>query len=216
MSKLNQANAKLNTLNQGDKITICGMGEFGFPYVIQAKFERAEVKPWAQYDTTISFVFTPKGKRNARGLRIYDNTRITIYKDWIDLKDNGFTESKNEENGVTISASRYSSFDHRYINDIKKQTNIEPFVNIDPDEEAKTQFIYKICNDDGSMEKYYDIDSMAKNHEITGYLESMSVRKELREQPILKGVSSPMWDGIENDCGVIRYEGCKINEMLSY
>ncbi|HEY5588859.1 MAG TPA: hypothetical protein VIK86_07890 [Candidatus Paceibacterota bacterium] len=214
-SRLQRAAEAINILQDGDKITITGISEFGFPYVRQAKFTSMITSSYAQYDFSIVIYFVSKGKRSKSGTRILPNTEMAIYKGWIDLEDNSYT-APVEKNGMIMRESRYSCFDKRYFKDVIAQTEIKPIVLIDPDDDAVKKIVYKVVKELGKNEIYNSLEELQQNYEIMGYSTSQSVRKEMEESPKLKGLLGAMWDGLTADGkGILRYETQAIYNMMS-
>ena len=82
------------------------------------------LKQYAQYDRAPFFSYVPKGKRNATGTVKGFQPYIVILKgnghpEPADMLDKGTPDS----NGVTVSKSRYMSFDERYKTDFDAVLN---------------------------------------------------------------------------------------------
>ena len=78
-------------------------------------------------------------------------------------------------------------------------------------------YIYKFvgCNTNVGlgMNIYTSIDRIP--YEITGYNNNLGNRMELIGQPKFKGFLGPMYDGLQDDNPVIRYESHKAYQILS-
>lgn len=126
-SSLSEITEKLNSL-VGEKVTIFKNSEFGFPQLIHCKLFTVKLKPCAQYTETIEILFIPKGKRNVRGIRIYNYTDFLVYLNHIQLNDSAFIE--------TIEGSDYIlkksdlAFSSNYFNRAIESTTEEPIIKV--------------------------------------------------------------------------------------
>lgn len=105
-------------LQHDKRYTIVLIGDFGFPCSIPFTFDYAKCDTYAQYNDVVRAVFTPAKKRKQRCLTLY-NRDFLIYDGWRELPDELVFEVNHLGNGIVTKGSKYSSFDDRYMVDIK-------------------------------------------------------------------------------------------------
>jgi hypothetical protein len=110
------------------KITVYVTGEFmGNVQKYEGYLIDQGKMKYAQYDNAPFVSFTPKGKKN--GVRIVKgyNPYILILKGWNHPEPQSmYGEPSTRENGVTVRASRYQSFDEGYKRDFNNM--IDPYI----------------------------------------------------------------------------------------
>jgi hypothetical protein len=119
-----------DTLNQHEKVTIIKFSEFGFPVIRNTVINKAEVKPYAQYNESLQLVHRPKRKRTSYRMTILPYEDVIIYKGWLDLDLEKLTYNIEEGKDVTVKQSKYCSFDNKFLNDVMKNIKAEPIVKI--------------------------------------------------------------------------------------
>jgi hypothetical protein len=119
-----------DTLNQQEKVTIIKFSEFGFPVIRNTVINKAEVKPYAQYNESLQLVHRPKRKRTSYRMTILPYEDVIIYKGWLDLDLEKLTYNIEEGKDVTVKQSKYCSFDNKFLNDVMKNIKAEPIVKI--------------------------------------------------------------------------------------
>ena len=77
----------------------------------------------------------------------------------------------------------------------------------------QNKFVYEISVK--AYNRMYHYDELIKNYEVSGTFNSKYCRPELNDQPILKGLLGPMYNGKLGDKTIIRYEDQYINDRMS-
>lgn len=127
-SKYSKAVEALNAL-QGEKITILKFSDYGFPIVIHTTLKEASNVKYAQYNESLYIIHKPKRKRNFFSNRIMGSESITVYKGWINIDNKaGYTVERSPD--VTVTKSKYGSFDKQFLEDSKQSTNETPVIEI--------------------------------------------------------------------------------------
>jgi hypothetical protein len=116
---------KLNSY-AGQKITMFYFNDFGFPVLVRAKLISAEDKPYAQYNSSVYLVFTPKGKSKAFSKRFLKHNEFAFFEGWQDIELDKDIVTKKED--YTIKESKYPCFDIRYYVDMLEQFKNVPCI----------------------------------------------------------------------------------------
>jgi hypothetical protein len=114
----------LKSLKHGQKYTLVGMSEFGFPYDVKITLEDVIFKPYAQYKEAAQLVFKQKGKRKLSALTIYGCKEILMWDGWIDVKTDVFVGEKNG------SKESLLSFDSGYLDIAIASVKEKPVISI--------------------------------------------------------------------------------------
>lgn len=117
-------------IKAGEPITIIRLSDIGGVITVNGKFDLYMRTNFAQYKNIVKLLYTPKGERKMRG--IYLNNPTLIYRGWIDLPKELFWETRQEENGITISQTKYLSFDREQFDvamEYLSGKGMEPVVN---------------------------------------------------------------------------------------
>ncbi|MCP1185069.1 hypothetical protein [Paenibacillus sp. 1781tsa1] len=129
----------LNKLEEGRKVSIVKFTEFGFPQLIHTVVQSVKVDRYAQYDNALYITHKPKRKRSNWVEIILPYQEVTVYEGWIDFDIDAISLTTITSNQhVTVKQSRYSSFDPRYMADIKSSLSISPLITINEKKEEIT------------------------------------------------------------------------------
>ena len=120
-----------NNLEDGQKITLVGFGEFGFLGVTQTTFKDVFTKPRYQncpvkYNDVV-IRHQPKRKRTMFDKRMNCDSPVIIFNGWVDIdKDKIMYNQLNEFTRET----KYTCFDKRYFTDVENSLNVKPIIKI--------------------------------------------------------------------------------------
>ncbi len=108
---------QLTYLKVGQKYTVVGMGDFGFPYQFQMVLEEVRVEPYAQYPVSFLVIFKPRGKRLSRQLRFYGTNPLIVWEGWVAANTDmyPFKSTKDYDSGPVTMRTGYPCFDSRYM-----------------------------------------------------------------------------------------------------
>lgn len=67
----------------GKKITVVMLNDFGCPCVMQMKIHGVKLTSYAQYSNAFEIGCTPKNKRNKYGLTLHEGKNFAIFADWV-------------------------------------------------------------------------------------------------------------------------------------
>jgi hypothetical protein len=76
----------------GNKYTLWGYSEFGFPFQLHFKLVEVVVEPYAQYDASLLIWYRKFRQRSDRGLRRLDHEKFLIFEDWVQVDCEMYTE----------------------------------------------------------------------------------------------------------------------------
>lgn len=204
-------------IQTGEKYTLFGFNDFGFPQTTHTVIEKISIEKYAQYDNALFIVHRPKRKRTSyRKVVLPDNT-LYIYKGWIDVESEMYGKAEHRENGTIIRTSQFSSFDKGYINKGINSVSNKPIAILDRDYHTTindSDYIFQVVYSD-TVKYYMSVDELTLYHEMTGNNDRKSLRIELQGQPLLKGLMGAMWGGYKEGKAVIRYESKEMYELLS-
>ena len=127
---LNEGFLALTRLEKGERYTLITLSGFGVG-VCSSLFTLQDVKvsEYAQYSESVQLIFKLKGARTLKAMRFHGSKSFAIWKGWHDIKTDAFSSPEvTESNGtqITVSRSRYSSFDERYLTDAIASISIAP------------------------------------------------------------------------------------------
>lgn len=116
-------NTVVQTLQAGQKITLCFMGEFGGISTIQTEYIKSENSSHylnAPEDKDgVKIHHKPKRKRQAYTTNISYITPVVVYDGWIDVDTDSIVyETVSNDGGMTIKTSRYAMHDSRLFTDL--------------------------------------------------------------------------------------------------
>ena len=118
----------LTTLEKGQKYTVLVSSALGIGVVaIQFTLEDIKVSTYAQYPESVQLVFKAKGKRKFQGMRFHGRESCVIWQGWVEVDTNALTEPKEDsKTGFICRASKYASFDTRYMTDAIASVSTQP------------------------------------------------------------------------------------------
>ena len=121
---------KNSGIEEGQKVTIFQINDFGMMSVSRGTFSSFSVKDYAQYKNAVKFVYRPERKRSLYYKYLYRD--VLIYNGWLDLPENVLYEVVDNKNGIIMKHSRYLSCDNKQYDDIMeyfKSQGIKPIIN---------------------------------------------------------------------------------------
>ena len=120
-------NTRTNEMHEfnGDKVTLVYQGEFGFAYnVVQARLHAHGTGPYAQYNSAVKVIFTPKGKRKKLQMIQHYMPNLVILKDWVEMDvPDMWGETTVRPNGIVVRTARASLFGATWDNDAETAVN---------------------------------------------------------------------------------------------
>lgn len=120
---MNSKFKKFTNLEEGARYTFFYLSEFGLPLTNQITLHKVETKPYAQYEDAVTVWWRGKGKKTIKGKRFFGNKKYLVYKGWVDLEDNMFTE---ETSGGLLSS--LPCFNDKYFSIAKGSTREDPTI----------------------------------------------------------------------------------------
>lgn len=182
-------------IKPGDLVTLVGPGSLCGCYKIQGKVISVEVSGYAQYSHGVKLVLKPFRKKLARQYRFYGtpyyNNYPAVYKGYVDVDTNPFTDKEISPNGTTVQTSKYLSGDERYLTDALASTTEKPVFSPPVAEDwRKTLTKIRVVTETGTEE-----------------FETVEAAKAKYDLSTLCGPT--------NDGDAQRYESAEINRLLS-
>lgn len=199
-------------IKPGEKYTLFGHNNFGFPVTLHTRIHKAYIGSYAQYKDVLVIEHQPKRKRTVYRKHILPYQSFYIWEGWFDI-DNDFWHVEHL-NDMTITSSKYSSFDNQYLNNTVQKIKVKPVAILDRDYHTKVDeidFLYKVVAEEGV--KYYSLPELQDKYSVAGSNERGRI--ELQGQPNLVGLFGPMFDGYEDGKAIIRYETQEVQNLLS-
>lgn len=127
----------LSSLSAGSKVTIVRFSEFGFPQLVHTVVESVKVDKYAQYDDALYITHKPKRKRSNWTDVVLPYQDVTVFSGWIDFDiDSMSNVTVKSDRFVTVKQSKYTSFDPRFMEDIKSSLSIAPLLTINSRKEV--------------------------------------------------------------------------------
>lgn len=72
---------------RAEKATLVYQGDFGFAHsVVHVRDLEVRITPYAQYTQAVEATFTPKGKRNRRGMTQHYKPTLVVLEGWVDVR----------------------------------------------------------------------------------------------------------------------------------
>ncbi len=111
-------------IKEGQKITIVSQNDFGFISIIQTVFLKAE--PHSHYQNCpenmigAKILHRPKRKRNNYYTVIAYNADVIVYDGWQNINTDCLYDTEVRPNGMEVKKSKYTSFDKRNFDEIKR------------------------------------------------------------------------------------------------
>lgn len=106
---------QLSALKIGQKYTFVKLSEFGFPHAVKIELVEFKIESYAQYPETTVLKFKLKGKRNLRGLRIFERDSYLVYEGWVEVDTEMYVETLPATPGGLPCQRSLSSFDNEYL-----------------------------------------------------------------------------------------------------
>lgn len=116
-------------LQQGQKVTMFYINDFGGMTTSKVTIESVENTKYAQYDNAVKITFKPQGKRSLYYKHHYSD--MLLYNDWLELPETVLHEVK-QSNGFMITSTKYLSCDKQQYDEIINyfsNQGIMPLVN---------------------------------------------------------------------------------------
>jgi hypothetical protein len=116
-------------LQQGQKITIFKISDFGNMTTNRITLDKVEYTSYAQYNNNVKITFTPEKKH-----KLYYNNyhgEILVYNGWLDLPETVLHDVE-ESNGMVITRTKYLSCDKKQYDEIIEYfegQGIKPVIN---------------------------------------------------------------------------------------
>lgn len=121
----------LSALTAGSKVSIVRFSEFGFPQLIHTVIEGVRVGKYAQYDDALYISHKTKRKRSVLTDVVLPYQNVTVFSGWIDFDIDSMSKiTVKSDKFVTVKQSKYTSFDPRFMDDIKSSLSIIPLITI--------------------------------------------------------------------------------------
>jgi hypothetical protein len=128
---------EFSKLKEGQKITIIGLGEFGFPAKSLTTFHSVREKPHyyncAANMYGVEIIHKPKGKRTHYKKSIDYNSGVLVYDGHVNIDIDSLINNIKEDKNFVIKESKYPCFDKRYLQDIKAAINKSPIIELNSD-----------------------------------------------------------------------------------
>jgi len=124
-----QEQFKKADLQQGQKVTLFYISDFGSIVNKQITLDSVEDTKYAQYDHAVKLIFTPKGKRKQYYNYFYST--LLVYDGWLELPEDVLHEV-SESNGMIITKTKYLSCDKKQYDEILEHyetQGLKPLVN---------------------------------------------------------------------------------------
>lgn len=111
------------------KVTIITLSDFCFPVLINTTIEDMTIKPYAQYKDSLFITHKPKSKRKSWELIIRPYQSFMIYDGWLNTDiDNISKVTVSSNSSVTVTTTKYHSFDKRFLSDLLSAISETPLV----------------------------------------------------------------------------------------
>ena len=125
-----QEQFKRSGLEEGEKITIVRIGEFGGLNSVKGIYKEFSCEKYAQYDNAVKLIYRPKNKRQDYWMWLYKD--VIIYRGWLDIPEDLFWEVIREDEESIMRKSIFMSFDSKQYDvvlDYFTERDILPVVN---------------------------------------------------------------------------------------
>lgn len=191
----------------GKKITVVAMGDWGGVCVFRARLHKVEMRGYAQHESGVWVTVTRERKRKKETFIFHEARDFAIFAGWGEVREE--------------MPSSFWGFDKTIFYKIADSVNGEKLAEnserVYMQELKKVEKIYKVVKGFGvgNVETYETEAELLKKYEKNGVLSDNVRRYELQNTPILKGLCGAMFDGYENGKAVIRYETQEVYNALS-
>ncbi len=191
----------------GKKITVVMLNDFGCPCVMQMKIHGVKLTSYAQYSNAFEIVCTPKNKRNKYGLTLHEGKNFAIFAGWVSSSFSMPNMFMCFDKGLF-----YKTVDG--VNGEKLGEQSERLYEQEIKEKGKIYKVVEAFGMDGTK-IYRTEDELLNAYEKTGEHRASYTRLELQGTPTLRGLCGPMYDGDEDGNAVIRYESSAVNRAFN-
>lgn len=103
-------------LQQGQKITLFYINDFGGMSHTKITVDKVEYAKYAQHDKAVKLIYKPQNKRSLYCQYFYRD--MLVYNGWLDLPETVLNTVENTGTGITITHSKYLSCDKRQYDEI--------------------------------------------------------------------------------------------------
>ena len=191
----------------GKKITVVCMSDFGGVCIFRARLHRVEMRGYAQYKNGVWLTVTRERKRKKETFIFYEAKDFAIFADWCET---------NATRPTCWTCFDKSLF-YQAVDGMSGEKLAENSERVYMSELEQVQKVYKVVKGFGadSVEEYETEADLLRKYEKTGVLSDNVRRYELQGTPKLKGLCGAMFDGYENGKAVIRYETQAVYNVLS-
>ena len=120
MLKIDNMITQLENMEQGEKITVIGLGDLGFIQATQTRLHNIDIKKDKHSNIgqeRIHLIHKPKHKR--KYFRKDISNDIVILKGWFNIDTNKINFREYEQNGMTIKESYTTAFDRFPLKDFE-------------------------------------------------------------------------------------------------
>jgi hypothetical protein len=118
-----------SVLEVGKKYTLASMGEFGFPHAMNFVLTKIDFEKYAQYNDAVKIQYKGKGKRLERAQWLLPYSQVIIWPGWVSPNVEMYGEAEpGKTPGVTVSRSKFLSFDKGYMGIARASVEGEPLV----------------------------------------------------------------------------------------
>lgn len=100
----------------GNKYTLVYLNDWGFPVAHKITFVTMYPCQYAQYTDAMRIQYKMYRRRGVFE-SVFHEQSIVVYSGWIDLPENFGSEIVRKSDDVTVTKSKYSCFDSRYMDD---------------------------------------------------------------------------------------------------
>lgn len=117
-------------LQQGQKITIFHISDFGSVTTNRAIFDEVQYTSYAQYDNAVKVIYTPQHKKNK--YYNYYHDEMLVYNGWLELPEDILNTVTETGTGITITQTKYLSYDKQQYDEILnyfKEQGLKPIIN---------------------------------------------------------------------------------------
>ena len=191
----------------GKKITVVCMSDFGGVCIFRARLHRVEMRGYAQHRNGVWLTVTRERKRKKETFIFHEQKDFAVFSGWIQT---------NAER-----PSIWTCFDkelfYKAVDGMNGEKIAENSERIYIPQLEHVKKVYRVVKGFGAdaVEEYESETELLKKYEKTGVLCDTVRRFELQNTPKLKGFCGPMFDGYDSGKAVIRYETQAVYDILS-
>ena len=121
-------NQIVQILKQGEKYTVVGFTDFGYPYSIQFRLIKAEVESYAQYDESLNLIFRKKNARKHNSCLVFlPKQEFIIWEGWVNPDVDMWKGNKEIKEDMIIREALFP-FDHQYLKNAIESVDKDPII----------------------------------------------------------------------------------------